>query len=220
MQIAIFLVTQASPKLLTLGNEKKNQFQNCGNLTSIKVADDNPVYDSRNNCNAIISSAYGELLLGCKNTVIPDGVTYIQDFAFYGCSGLTTINIPNSVTSMASCAFLGVDIQNVVSLVQDPFDIFDYNSDTDSGTFSNFTYQNATLYVPAGTIDKYKATKGWKSFKNIVETDPSGIKKIVSEEMKTSLVYDINGRLLKTPQKGINIIGGKKVLVKQRTKIP
>ena len=40
------------------------------------------------------------------------------------------------------------------------------------------------------------------------------LKKIVSEEMKTSLVYDINGRLLKTPQKGINIIGGKKVLVK------
>ena len=50
-------------------------------------------YDSRDNCNAIIEKATNTLIQGCNNTKIPSGVTEIGDFAFDGCSGLTSITV-------------------------------------------------------------------------------------------------------------------------------
>ena len=86
---------------------------------------------------------------------------------FWNCSGLTSVTIGNSVTSIGSWAFGGADIPTVISLIENPFII--------SSTFSNNTYKNATLYVPKGTIDKYKATEGWKDFLFIEEgTGPNG----------------------------------------------
>ena len=67
----------------------------------------NTVYDSRNNCNAIIEKATNKLVVGCKNTIIPSTVTSIDSYAFYDCTSLTSITIPNSVMSIASYAFLG-----------------------------------------------------------------------------------------------------------------
>ena len=80
-------------------------FSSCIGLTSISVESGNTVYDSRDNCNAIIETATNNLIAGCKNTIIPNGITSIGDYAFDGCSGLTSIEIPNSVTSIGECAF-------------------------------------------------------------------------------------------------------------------
>ena len=80
-------------------------FEDCSGLTSIKVESGNTVYDSRNNCNAIIKRETNELIAGCKNTVIPNSVTSIGSYAFSGCSGLTSVTIPNSVTSIGNYAF-------------------------------------------------------------------------------------------------------------------
>ena len=78
---------------------------NCPNITAIKVASDNKYYDSRNNCNAIIEKATGNLIAGCKTTKVPNGVTKIGRFAFYNCSGLTDITLPESVKSIQHQAF-------------------------------------------------------------------------------------------------------------------
>ena len=82
-------------------------FSGCSGLTSIKVENGNEKYDSRNNCNAIIETSSNTLIAGCKNTIIPNSVTSIGNYAFYGCSGLTSVTIPNSVTSIGSFAFDG-----------------------------------------------------------------------------------------------------------------
>ena len=82
-----------------------NAFGDCSGLTSITVESGNTVYDSRDSCNAIIESASNTLVAGCKNTVIPNSVTEIGFCAFYGCSGLTSIDIPNSVTKIGDSAF-------------------------------------------------------------------------------------------------------------------
>ena len=80
-------------------------FSECSGLQSISVDDGNTVYDSRDNCNAIINTATNTLIAGCRNAVIPNGVTRIENYAFSGCSGLKTVAIPNSVTSIGSGAF-------------------------------------------------------------------------------------------------------------------
>ena len=82
-------------------------FSDCSGLTSVVVEDGNSVYDSRNNCNAIIETATNTLHSGCKTTIIPNSVTSIRDWAFSGCSGLTSVTIPNSVTSIGDYAFWG-----------------------------------------------------------------------------------------------------------------
>ena len=82
-------------------------FNSCSGLTSLKVEEGNPKYDSRNNCNAIIESSTNTLIAGCKTTTIPNSVTSIGNYAFDGCSGLTSVTIPNSVTSIGSSAFNG-----------------------------------------------------------------------------------------------------------------
>ena len=80
-------------------------FYGCSGLTSIVVENGNTKYDSRDNCNAIIETASNTLILGCKTTVIPNSVTSIGSYAFWNCSGLTSITIPNSVTAIGSSAF-------------------------------------------------------------------------------------------------------------------
>lgn len=77
----------------------------CNKLTSISVDKNNLVYDSRNDCNAIIETATNTLIIGCKNTIIPDSITSIGDEAFFYCAGLTSIAIPDSIISIGDSAF-------------------------------------------------------------------------------------------------------------------
>ena len=79
-------------------------FEDCTGLTSIVVAEDNPTFDSRNNCNCIIETSSNTLAVGCKNSVIPNSVTSIGYGAFDG-TGLTARTIPSSVTSIGESAF-------------------------------------------------------------------------------------------------------------------
>ena len=71
----------------------------------ITVDPANNVFDSRDNCNAIIRTSTNELITGCVNTVIPNSVTAIGENAFCGIDALTSIQIPEAVTSIGAGAF-------------------------------------------------------------------------------------------------------------------
>lgn len=87
-------------------------FASCDNLTSLVVASDNLVYDSRDNCNAIIETAANKLMVGCKNSTIPAGVTAIGKYAFSGC-GLTSITISEGVNTIEESAFSGSGLTSI-----------------------------------------------------------------------------------------------------------
>ena len=82
-------------------------FAGCTGIESIIVESGNNVYDSRENCNAIIETVNNNLLYACKNTTIPMSVTSIGERAFSICSAMTNIAIPTSVTSIGNYAFSG-----------------------------------------------------------------------------------------------------------------
>lgn len=69
------------------------------------VDEANTAYDSREGCNAIIETATGTLLCGCKNSVIPHGVVRIAPAAFIGAPGPERLDIPATVTEIGSKAF-------------------------------------------------------------------------------------------------------------------
>ena len=81
-------------------------FYGCRGFKAIIVESGNTVYDSRDSCNAIIKSSTNELIIGCKNSTIPNSVTAIGYDAFNDCSGFTgSLTIPNSVITIGDYAF-------------------------------------------------------------------------------------------------------------------
>lgn len=105
---------------ITIPNSVTNigggSFDGCSGLTAIIVEKGNTIYDSRDNCNAIIETNSNSLILGCKNTVIPNSVTNIEGGAFKDCSELTTIIIPNSVMSIGGGTFSGCSRLTTITL--------------------------------------------------------------------------------------------------------
>ena len=182
---------------ITIGNSVTSigseAFSGCSGLRKVIVKDiaawcgikfggsySNPLYYAKR----IYSDEDTEI----TNLVIPNSVTSIGNGAFSGCSGLNSVTIPNSVKSIGNSAFYGVDIPTVISLIENPFTIT-------SGTFSQNTFNNATLYVPKGTIEKYKATVGWKDFLFIEEGNGSGGDTPTTQKCEKPTISYQNGKL-------------------------
>jgi len=81
-------------------------FTNCPSLKTLEVDPENPYLRSEGNC--IISGS--AIVLGCKESVIPEGITQIESNAFQYCA-ISEITIPNSVTSIGIDAFLSCPIK-------------------------------------------------------------------------------------------------------------
>ena len=140
---------------------------------TITVSSENPRYDSRDNCNAIIETSTNTLLRGCKNTMIPEGITSIGDCAFFN-AGLSSIIIPESVTSIVGDAFRednsdSSHITSITILATTPPTLDSRScfwSQTNSG------WNNYPIYVPAGSVDVYKTATEWSSLADRIQPIP------------------------------------------------
>lgn len=158
---------------VTIGNSVENiggiAFSHCNNLTSITVDPENPIYDSRDNCNAIIETKTNSLIQGCKSTIIPNSVTSIGYMAFIDCTSLNSINIPSSVTSIGNFAFDSCkSLTKIISLATTPPVCGNY-------AFHNIDKSVCMLYVPKSAIAAYQSADQWKEFFFIKDLESSSI---------------------------------------------
>ena len=182
-------------------------FHGCKNLSTVNIPEG-------------VTTLGGSLFSNCislKSVVLPDDVTKLGTYVFSNCSSMTTAVIPNSVTVIgeglfASCKSLK-DVYCYANTVPES-DGNDYEAFSD---FSNVG--NATLHVPAGSLDQYKTTEPWKRFGSIValtDTDPSPTGITAAERTREANIqyYDLRGHKVHHPQKGLYIGNGRKVVIK------
>jgi hypothetical protein len=67
----------------------------------------NAVYDSRNDCDAVIETATNTLISACNATDVPVSVTSIGKTAFSGLDGFRTFSVPEGITEIGDSAFSG-----------------------------------------------------------------------------------------------------------------
>ena len=189
------LTSVTIPNSVTIIGE--SAFWSCSGLTSITIP---------NSVTSIGRYAF-EYCSGLKKVIVKDiaawcgikfdgsysnPLTYAKHLYSDEDTEITNLVIPNSVTSIGSQAFDGVDFPTVVSLIENPFMITGKTSIL--RTFTQNTFNNATLYVPKGTIDKYKATDGWKDFLFIEEGTGGGDTPTTQKCEKPTISYE-NGKL-------------------------
>ena len=150
-----------------------NAFTGCTAIESITIDEANPVYDSRDNSNAIIETDSNTLLMGCKGTTIPGTVTAIGDYAFNGCY-LSSINIPASITSIGSDAFYGCSKLKRVDIT----DLNAWCQITFSNGYSNPLYFAKHLYKDNTELTEFEIPDGTTEIKDFAFYGWTGLTKV------------------------------------------
>jgi hypothetical protein len=177
----------------------------CKNLKSIKVAEGNTNYDSRNECNALISKSDNRLEYGCVNTVIPETVTSLSGNSFW-LMPITSIDIPSSVKEIRASAFNGCKyLRDVIYRAEElP------TSNSVQNIFEQVLAKKAVLHVPVSAIETYRTTEPWSWFKMIVGIGSNEESALNVAEIDGPSVYedyyDLKGCRMSTPKRGLNIV--------------
>ena len=157
-----------------------NAFQNCDGLTNIIIPDGVKSLSGFSYCSNLTSVSIPNSVTDIANSafswcpaltsvVVPNSVTWIHGYAFIGCEGMKSITLGSGVKTLDNNAFykcyalsdLYCYAENIPLTRDDPFD--------------KSIIQKTTLHVPEESLEKYKTIEPWKSFKDIVALNSSGI---------------------------------------------
>ena len=165
---------------------ENNVFMGNNNMMSIVVADGNTVYDSRNNCNAIIETSKNRLVVACPRTIIPSDVTRIGSHAFDDVH-ISNLTIPNSVTDIEECA-LPNSAKIIKAMGAKPPTV---------DPWQEINPSNVTLYIPQKSKHLYETADFWKNFGKILSFDSDSDSDIIFRDLVVKSIciqhWDTNG---------------------------
>lgn len=140
-----------------------------------------------------------------RKLTLSEGLQTIRWGAFWDC-GLTTVTLPASVREIEPGAFWMSGLATLTSLIEEPFEV---------NKICNLDACQTALYVPVGSIEKYRVTPGWNQFPEIQEISTNKIEGTVTSvsESDSYSIFDLQGhRLSCQPQKGLYIQNSKIIL--------
>ena len=142
--------------------------------------------------------------------VIPNNVVSLGDRAFYDCDHLSYVILGKKVSTIGERCFNTYSNGNYVLKT-----VTSLNTTAPSlGNDAFYVLPDATLQVPQNCAISYINSGYVNYFDNIVEIDPSAIKGVTMDKKRNASIYNLNGVKLNEVHKGINIIGGKKVVIR------
>jgi len=178
-----------------------NAFDGCTELTSITIPNSVTIEDyAFYGCTGLTSVTISYCVTignyafcgctGLTSATISYCVT-IGKYAFLGCTGLTSVTIPSSVTSIGKEAFDGCTGLTSMTVEATNPPLCGVNNYGDVvGLGINY---NIPLYVPAGSVDAYKAADEWKKFTNIQAIPATGVNEAAAEKSEVKKIIDRNG---------------------------
>lgn len=146
---------------------------------------------------------------------IAEGIKTIEAGAFANNTTLKILRIPQSIKKLGSYCF--GNCKELTDVYCYAISLPTMEGVTRRDQFDDCGIEYATLHVPAESLDSYKKTRPWNSFGNIVALteQETGINPVsITADNSTAIIYNLRGERLNAPQKGINIINGKKIIVK------
>lgn len=129
---------------------------------------------------------------------VPNSVESIGAQSFSGCTGVKRLSLGGNVTKIGMNAFQKVDLTDIMSYAVNPPELA-------RNSFTDATCSAATLIVPRGSLEAYKAASYWKKFLNIVEDATTGIDSVDGSDMQPAEYYSLDGRKVENPSAGIYI---------------
>ena len=141
--------------------------------------------------------------------IMPSTITSIGNRSFKDCTRLTSITLPENLQSIGVYAFDGCTALTDITCLATTPPTISYD------TFTGSQYRDGNLYVPYGCYNLYWNAPNWEYFRNIFELPPDDdAVNEITETVKDAPYYDLQGRKVSNPRKGIYIKDGKMVLVK------
>ena len=160
-------------------------------IAKLTVNPANTVFDSRDNCNAIIRTADNTIVAATAGAFIPASVDSIAQEAFVELDGIRSLTLPANLKKIKEMGLMNLNnLTLITSHIQNPAGVLE--ADAFSSWYAN-QYEEATLYVPAGTLAAYQADPEWAKFQHIVEmtaeNKPASVEDIapIAESGTTSL---------------------------------
>ncbi len=129
--------------------------RNCVNLSSITVAEGNTAYKAIDNC--LLTADGQRLILGCKNSIIPDNVVTIYNAAFRGHSGLKEITLPRTLDAIGLYAFAGIANDAIVTCLAYELGLITPSSFTSGNSITLRVYNTANYSNYSGYFGKIEA---------------------------------------------------------------
>ena len=129
--------------------------RNCINLSSITVAEGNTAYKAIDNC--LLTADGQRLILGCKNSIIPDNVVTIYNAAFRGHSGLKEITLPRTLDAIGLYAFAGIANDAIVTCLAYELGLITPSSFTSGNSITLRVYNTANYSNYSGYFGKIEA---------------------------------------------------------------